>query len=114
MHSSSKTKLFVFANNKQRKVPHHLICMQFFWKLSNTNTGYRFTCKHSKFHKHTPKDICKPLLFRHYAVCLPAEMTVIIIITIAKHVFSYYNTVSYTHLRAHETVLDIVCRLLLE
>ena len=24
------------------------------------------------------------------------------------------NTVSYTHLRAHETVLDIVCRLLLE
>ena len=25
-----------------------------------------------------------------------------------------YNTVSYTHLRAHETVLDLVCRLLLE
>ena len=25
-----------------------------------------------------------------------------------------YNPVSYTHLRAHETVLDIVCRLLLE
>ena len=24
------------------------------------------------------------------------------------------NTVSYTHLRAHETVLDLVCRLLLE
>ena len=24
------------------------------------------------------------------------------------------QTVSYTHLRAHETVLDIVCRLLLE
>ena len=24
------------------------------------------------------------------------------------------TTVSYTHLRAHETVLDIVCRLLLE
>ena len=24
------------------------------------------------------------------------------------------NPVSYTHLRAHETVLDIVCRLLLE
>ena len=24
------------------------------------------------------------------------------------------GTVSYTHLRAHETVLDIVCRLLLE
>ena len=27
---------------------------------------------------------------------------------------SIYTTVSYTHLRAHETVLDIVCRLLLE
>ena len=25
-----------------------------------------------------------------------------------------FNSVSYTHLRAHETVLDIVCRLLLE
>ena len=26
----------------------------------------------------------------------------------------YVNPVSYTHLRAHETVLDLVCRLLLE
>ena len=25
-----------------------------------------------------------------------------------------YGPVSYTHLRAHETVLDLVCRLLLE
>ena len=25
-----------------------------------------------------------------------------------------FFTVSYTHLRAHETVLDLVCRLLLE
>ena len=25
-----------------------------------------------------------------------------------------YDSVSYTHLRAHETVLDIVCSLLLE
>ena len=36
------------------------------------------------------------------------------------HINSYRNTqvspsaVSYTHLRAHETVLDLVCRLLLE
>eukprot|EP00657_Telonema_sp_P-1_P009391 TRINITY_DN3572_c0_g1_i5.p1 TRINITY_DN3572_c0_g1~~TRINITY_DN3572_c0_g1_i5.p1 ORF type:complete len:105 (+),score=58.66 TRINITY_DN3572_c0_g1_i5:109-423(+) len=30
-------------------------------------------------------------------------------------VVSYWNLpVSYTHLRAHETVLDLVCRLLLE
>jgi len=27
---------------------------------------------------------------------------------------SGYDSVSYTHLRAHETVLDLVCRLLLE
>ena len=27
---------------------------------------------------------------------------------------SYFTPVSYTHLRAHETVLDLVCRLLLE
>ena len=26
----------------------------------------------------------------------------------------WYTPVSYTHLRAHETVLDLVCRLLLE
>ena len=26
----------------------------------------------------------------------------------------YFIAVSYTHLRAHETVLDLVCRLLLE
>ena len=26
----------------------------------------------------------------------------------------HYTAVSYTHLRAHETVLDLVCRLLLE
>ena len=26
----------------------------------------------------------------------------------------HYEPVSYTHLRAHETVLDLVCRLLLE
>mgnify|MGYP003381650077 CR=1 FL=1 len=25
-----------------------------------------------------------------------------------------YKTVSYTHIRAHETVLDIVCRLLID
>src|SRR5664280_3015001 len=29
-------------------------------------------------------------------------------------VFDTYVPVSYTHLRAHETVLDLVCRLLLE
>ncbi|WDT36902.1 hypothetical protein PVA38_12280 [Streptococcus pneumoniae D39] len=26
----------------------------------------------------------------------------------------FFEPVSYTHLRAHETVLDLVCRLLLE
>ena len=28
--------------------------------------------------------------------------------------FNYLAPVSYTHLRAHETVLEIVCRILLE
>ena len=28
--------------------------------------------------------------------------------------FNDFQSVSYTHLRAHETVLDLVCRLLLE
>ena len=30
------------------------------------------------------------------------------------HFSEYHIPVSYTHLRAHETVLDLVCRLLLE
>mgnify|MGYP003381562336 CR=1 FL=1 len=30
------------------------------------------------------------------------------------NIFIYTGPVSYTHLRAHETVLDLVCRLLLE
>ncbi|WDT36746.1 hypothetical protein PVA38_10740 [Streptococcus pneumoniae D39] len=36
---------------------------------------------------------------------------------IRKYTLSYVGciySVSYTHLRAHETVLDLVCRLLLE
>ena len=33
---------------------------------------------------------------------------------IADVVGRYISPVSYTHLRAHETVLDLVCRLLLE
>ena len=32
----------------------------------------------------------------------------------AENEFRKVRPVSYTHLRAHETVLDIVCRLLLE
>ena len=31
-----------------------------------------------------------------------------------KNILRMQETVSYTHLRAHETVLDLVCRLLLE
>ena len=31
-----------------------------------------------------------------------------------KMLMHVYGPVSYTHLRAHETVLDLVCRLLLE
>jgi len=35
-------------------------------------------------------------------------------IRIDGHLVEKYKPVSYTHLRAHETVLDLVCRLLLE
>ena len=34
--------------------------------------------------------------------------------TAAQALVNAVTTVSYTHLRAHETVLDLVCRLLLE
>ena len=33
---------------------------------------------------------------------------------VADRIADRYAAVSYTHLRAHETVLDLVCRLLLE
>ena len=33
---------------------------------------------------------------------------------ILDHIHQLAGAVSYTHLRAHETVLDLVCRLLLE
>ena len=33
---------------------------------------------------------------------------------LVRHLFQTSQPVSYTHLRAHETVLDLVCRLLLE
>ena len=35
-------------------------------------------------------------------------------LVIVQAILSWVNPVSYTHLRAHETVLDLVCRLLLE
>src|SRR5664280_3215625 len=35
-------------------------------------------------------------------------------LSLAPRVTASYFAVSYTHLRAHETVLDLVCRLLLE
>ena len=37
-----------------------------------------------------------------------------IIVTLGPGSFTGIRAVSYTHLRAHETVLDLVCRLLLE
>ena len=37
-----------------------------------------------------------------------------VIFEIARSEIGYTRPVSYTHLRAHETVLDLVCRLLLE
>ena len=33
---------------------------------------------------------------------------------VGRDISELFKTVSYTHLRAHETVLDLVCRLLLE
>ena len=35
-------------------------------------------------------------------------------VLVLENMAEYTGTVSYTHLRAHETVLDLVCRLLLE
>ena len=40
--------------------------------------------------------------------------SVFLVIRSLNKVVDDYKPVSYTHLRAHETVLDLVCRLLLE
>ena len=54
-------------------------------------------------------------------MCVDNEHVRAIARSIKRRVISYgisqpadYTAVSYTHLRAHETVLDLVCRLLLE
>ena len=44
---------------------------------------------------------------------VPVNKPVIAYIS-SKDVIHSFKAVSYTHLRAHETVLDLVCRLLLE
>ena len=49
-------------------------------------------------------DWVEGMLVNHHQ--LPAEML--------EDYLNAYFAVSYTHLRAHETVLDLVCRLLLE
>ena len=48
-------------------------------------------------------------------IALTATLTEYIIdLTVYTGTGRYIASVSYTHLRAHETVLDLVCRLLLE
>src|SRR5664280_3329353 len=51
-----------------------------------------------------------------FAVLVPAgtNHNIINTGTVPLKLYTLYAPVSYTHLRAHETVLDIVCRLLLE
>ena len=50
----------------------------------------------------SPKQIFNTVKIMHLAICT------------GPLIFAIAMAVSYTHLRAHETVLDIVCRLLLE
>ena len=42
------------------------------------------------------------------------EMRIYVVTINTPPEYAWIHAVSYTHLRAHETVLDIVCRLLLE
>eukprot|EP00656_Telonema_subtile_P032630 TRINITY_DN3586_c0_g3_i1.p1 TRINITY_DN3586_c0_g3~~TRINITY_DN3586_c0_g3_i1.p1 ORF type:complete len:265 (-),score=55.28 TRINITY_DN3586_c0_g3_i1:71-865(-) len=46
--------------------------------------------------------------------CQPGDAIAIDMPMTIESVYIYLGAVSYTHLRAHETVLDLVCRLLLE
>ena len=55
-------------------------------------------------------------LIEHLNLCVEPGQTVAIVGPTGAGKTTLVNliTVSYTHLRAHETVLDLVCRLLLE
>ena len=53
------------------------------------------------------------ILFANVLGLLPLGVVGIHPFTFTSH-FTATGAVSYTHLRAHETVLDLVCRLLLE
>ena len=48
------------------------------------------------------------------AVAVVVIVVVIVVVVMVIAVMVIVMAVSYTHLRAHETVLDLVCRLLLE
>ena len=51
---------------------------------------------------------------KHYKVNNPNLLARYVVMMSKIRSSASIGTVSYTHLRAHETVLDLVCRLLLE
>ena len=76
----------------------------------------------SQVERKVESEVRKPSTLRHerFLACISSnEETAKNIIRKTARLANYYNSkwyvpVSYTHLRAHETVLDLVCRLLLE
>ena len=56
----------------------------------------------------------KKLVIFGVAVSVVIAIAVLAVTFSTKHGLAQVKPVSYTHLRAHETVLDLVCRLLLE
>src|SRR5665811_2124805 len=66
----------------------------------------------SKNSKNQSKNSLHPLLAKRSEI----KKVAVILITSNRGLCGGYNSaiINYTHLRAHETVLDLVCRLLLE
>src|SRR5664280_3178356 len=58
-------------------------------------------------------DKATPIIFLYSALGTPITQAVMTVRKAGGQALDYL-AVSYTHLRAHETVLDLVCRLLLE
>ena len=52
--------------------------------------------------------------WRSGLAAMPVNLACLVIEAVALFRVVLLASVSYTHLRAHETVLDLVCRLLLE
>ena len=86
------------------------------FKIKNIELANRITMAPMFVGYANPDGTVNSLVLNHYKKmgCSGAALIVVENVCIDATGLGSPFTVSYTHLRAHETVLDLVCRLLLE